>query len=133
MYESLIKKLRFEIGEQYELHEFNLKYVSSTFENNLRFEKYEFLQENSFSLFGIELTNQVLLNYNADILHSIEYNVHKENLPSFLSTLQKFLQNDNSEKYLDLHIGITISLNDSTKIRLKIFVEEDVKFIVMKV
>ena len=43
MCKSLLEGLRFTIGEQYELNEFNLKSLDSTFSNDLEYENYEYI------------------------------------------------------------------------------------------
>lgn len=58
---SLFKELRFKIGEQYELNEFNLKGLKSTFSNGLEYENYEYIKGDLKTLFGIALSRSVIL------------------------------------------------------------------------
>jgi len=71
MCNSLLEELRFKIGEQYELNEFNLKGIESTFINEIEYENYEYIKNDFKTLFGIELSSNLILQYNADILYSV--------------------------------------------------------------
>lgn len=73
MCKSLLKELRFKIGEQYELNEFNLKAKQSTFINGLEYDSYEYIKGDFKALFGVKLSNNVILQYNADILSRVLY------------------------------------------------------------
>lgn len=70
---SLLKELRFTIGEQYELNEFNLKSIESTFSHGLEFDSYEYVKDDFKALFGLEFSNNIILQYNGDILYSVIY------------------------------------------------------------
>lgn len=71
MFKSLLKELRFKIGEQYELNEFNLKGIESTFSKGLEYENYEYIKGDFKTLYGIAFSSNVILQYNADILYSV--------------------------------------------------------------
>lgn len=71
MCKSLLKELRFEIGEQYELNEFNLKSLESTFNDGLEFENYEYIKDDLKTVLGLNLFSNVILQYNGDILYSV--------------------------------------------------------------
>ena len=73
MYDSLLTELRFRIGEQYELNEFNLKSIESTFINGIEYENYEYIKDDFKTLFGVELLSNITLQYNADILSRVIY------------------------------------------------------------
>lgn len=73
MYNSLLEELRFKIGEQYELNEFNLKSIESTFINGIEYENYEYIKNDFKTLFGVELSSNIVLQYNADILCRVLY------------------------------------------------------------
>ena len=77
MCKSLLEELRFKIGEQYEINEFNLKSIESTFNNGLEYENYEYINDDFKTLFGIELSNNIILQYNADILCRVIYEFNK--------------------------------------------------------
>ena len=85
MCNSLLKEFRFKIGEQYELNEFNLKTLESTFSNGLELENYEYIKGDFKALFGVEFSSNIILQYNADILYGVifEFEVrHYKNLYS---------------------------------------------------
>lgn len=71
MCNSLLKELPFKIGEQYELNEFNLKTLKSTFSNGLELENYEYIKGDFKTLFGIPFSSNVILQYNGDILYKV--------------------------------------------------------------
>lgn len=71
MCNSLLKEFRFKIGEQYELNEFNLKTLESTFSNGIELENYEYIKGDFKTLFGIPFSSNVILQYNGDILYSV--------------------------------------------------------------
>lgn len=70
---SLLKEFRFKIGEQYELNEFNLKSLESTFSNGLEYENYEYIKGDFKTLFGIPFSSNAILQYNGDILCKVIY------------------------------------------------------------
>lgn len=65
---SLLKELPFKIGEQYELNEFNLKSLKSTFKNGLEYENYEYIKGDFRTLLGVVFTSNPILQFNGDIL-----------------------------------------------------------------
>jgi len=71
MCKYLLKEFRFKIGEQYELNEFNLKSLESTFKNGIEYENYEYIKDDFKNLFGLEFSRNIILQYNADILYSV--------------------------------------------------------------
>jgi len=105
-HKSLQEKLRFKIGEQYELNEFNLKSLESTFSNGLEYENYEYIKDDFKALFGVKFSKNIILQYNADILCRVIYKFDKADYNSlfnkmtyYLSTKNKIIQ-DSSKKYL---------------------------------
>ncbi|WP_412985636.1 hypothetical protein [Pontimicrobium sp. IMCC45349] len=86
----MLKELRFKIGEQYELNEFNLESLESTFINGLEYESYEYIKNDFKALFGVEFSKNIILQYNADILSRVVYefdiaklNIVKDKLNQF--------------------------------------------------
>jgi len=71
MCNSLLKELPFKIGEQYELNEFNLKTLESTFSNGLEYENYKYIKGDFKTLFGIPFSSNPILKYNGDVLYSV--------------------------------------------------------------
>lgn len=66
------RNIKFKIGEQYEKHEFDLDWVKTIFENNLRYEVYQYIGNNKIIIFGFEV-QKTLLAYNCDFLSGIFY------------------------------------------------------------
>lgn len=77
MSNSLLKEFRFKIGEQYELNEFNLKSLESTFSNGLEYENYDYIKGDITTFLGIEISGNIILQYNADILCGIIYTLRQ--------------------------------------------------------
>lgn len=73
MCNSLLKEFRFKIGEQYELNEFNLQTLKSTFSNGLEYENYAYIKGDFKTVLGVPFSSNVILQYNADILYSVIY------------------------------------------------------------
>ncbi|WP_452233043.1 hypothetical protein [Lacinutrix sp. MEBiC02595] len=71
MCNSLLKEFRFKIGEQYELNEFNLQTLKSTFSNGLEFENYKYIKGDFETLFRVPFSGNPILQYNGDILYSV--------------------------------------------------------------
>jgi len=91
MYNSLLKELCFKIGELYELNEFNLKSIESTFINGIEYENYEYIKNDFKVFFGVEFSRNIVLQYNEDILSSIIYNLDTVDVDSFIQRLNKHL------------------------------------------
>lgn len=68
----MIRKIKFKIGEQYEKHEFDLDWVNTVFENNLRYEVYQYIGNNKITIFGYEVQKTILA-YNCDFLAGVFY------------------------------------------------------------
>ena len=91
MCKSLLKEFRFKIGEQYELNEFNLKSIESTFSNGLEYENYEYIKGDFETLFGLDLVRNVILQYNGDILYGVIYEFKTKNINSLIERINNFL------------------------------------------
>jgi hypothetical protein len=52
MDKKLQQELKFKIGEQYEKYEFELDWVTSVIDNNLRFEVYKYIGKDKSSIFN---------------------------------------------------------------------------------
>lgn len=64
--------LKFEIGEQYELHEFLLEYHTKFMNSrNIEYMVYKYFGNDIKSVLGFEIKRPILLCYNADILSYI--------------------------------------------------------------
>ncbi|MDB0600261.1 hypothetical protein PL373_03715 [Tenacibaculum maritimum] len=86
---SLLKEFRFKIGEQYELNEFNLKTLESTFINGIEFENYEYIEDDFKTLFGVKLLNNVILQYNGDILCGVIYEFDMKHYSYLISKINE--------------------------------------------
>jgi len=80
------KKIKFNIGEQYEKHEFDLDWVETIFENNLRYEVYEYIGNNKITIFGFEVQKTILA-YNCDFLAGIFYFIEFSKYPDLIEKL----------------------------------------------
>lgn len=89
-FKQLQKELHFKIGEQYDLNEFNLNSVESTYKNGLEYENYQYIKEGFNSLFDVEFTNLVTLQYNADILCKVVYEFDRVNYKLLKSKIEKY-------------------------------------------
>ncbi len=79
-------KIKFKIGEQYEKHEFDLDWVETIFENNLRYEVYQYIGNNKITIFGLEV-QKTLLAYNCDFLAGIFYFIEFDKYPDLIEKL----------------------------------------------
>ncbi|ELY2011139.1 hypothetical protein SL057_002197 [Flavobacterium psychrophilum] len=80
------RKIKFKIGEQYEKHEFDLDWVETIFENNLRYEVYQYIGNNKITIFGFEV-QKTLLAYNCDFLSCIFYFIEFDKYPDLIEKL----------------------------------------------
>lgn len=133
MCNSLLKELRFSIGEQYELNEFNLKSLESTFNNDLECENYEYIKDDFKELFGMELSSNIVLQYNGDILIGIIYEFNLESLPFLLDGLKPFLSSElivNQENHV---LGKTFVIFQNPEIHITLDVQRVIQLRVIKV
>ena len=132
MCKSLINELRFKIGEQYELNEFNLKTLDSTFNNGLEYENYEYLKDDVKTLFGLRLLTNVILQYNADILSGIIYKLALNDLDNLITRLNSYLSIDkklDTEKFI---LGKTFTVFIFQEFSVSLDIEKDIKLRVIK-
>ncbi len=127
MYISLLKELHFKIGEEYELNEFNLKSLKSTFENDLEYENYEYLKEDFKTLFDLILLSNVILQYNGDILCGVIYKLALSDLDSLIQILNNYLplaKKLNTEKFI---LGKTFTILRFQEFSLSLDIDKDIK------
>ena len=132
MCKSLLKELRFKIGEQYELNEFNLKTLESTFNNGLEYENYEYLKGDVKTLFGLRLLSNVILQYNADILSGIIYKLALNDLDNLITRLNSYLSIDkklDTEKFI---LGKTFTVFRFQEFSVSLDIEKDIELRVIK-
>ncbi|SEF77254.1 hypothetical protein [Flavobacterium urumqiense] len=72
MNKKLQQELKFKIGEQYGKYEFELDWVTSVVDNNLRYEVYRYIGKDKSSFFNFEI-HKILLAYNCDFLTGVFY------------------------------------------------------------
>lgn len=132
MSNSLLKELRFTIGEQYELNEFNLKALKSTFSNGLEYENYEYLKDDVNTLFGLKLLSNVILQYNGDILSGIIYKLALNDLDYLIKRLNDNLpltKNLDTEKPI---LGKTFTVFYFQEFSVSLDIEKDIELRVVK-
>lgn len=132
MCKSLLKELRFKIGEQYELNEFNLKTLDSIFNNGLEYENYEYLKDDVKTLFGLRLLTNVILQYNADILSGIIYKLALNDLDNLITRLNSYLSIDkklDTEKFI---LGKTFTVFIFQEFSVSLDIEKDIVLRVIK-
>lgn len=113
---NLIKKeLRFEIGKQFELNEFNVETLKTEHINGITYDVYRYIKGDYNQLFDMEIS-EILLFYNADILHTIHYDIEKDNFNYLKNKINSYLPSN-----INLNILIkrsvkkaTYKLNDKT-------------------
>jgi hypothetical protein len=90
MSKALLKELRFKIGEEYDLNEFNLNSLDSTFSKGLELENYEYIKDDFKSLFGIPFSKNIVLQYNGDILFSVIFSFNQIYYDKLKSEINKY-------------------------------------------
>tara|TARA_R100001377_G_scaffold78709_1_gene56569 strand:- start:507 stop:926 length:420 start_codon:yes stop_codon:yes gene_type:complete len=128
---SLLKELPFKIGEQYELNEFNLKTLESTFSNGLELENYEYIKEDFKTLFGLKL-DEIILQYNADILSGMIYKLAINDLDSLVQELNNYLPLDKKLDTDKMNLGQTFTVFQLHEFSITLDTERVVKFRVFK-
>jgi hypothetical protein len=81
MDKKLQQELKFRIGEQYGKYEFELDWVTSVLDNNLRYEVYKYIGKDKNSVFNFEI-HKILMAYNCDFLASFYYIFKSSSNPS---------------------------------------------------
>tara|TARA_R110002049_G_scaffold93391_3_gene230895 strand:- start:3539 stop:3946 length:408 start_codon:yes stop_codon:yes gene_type:complete len=133
MGKPLLKELPFKIGEQYELNEFNLKALESTFSNGLEYENYEYIKGDFKVLFEIELSSNIILQYNGDVLIGIVFEFNLENLPILLNNLNLYVSLEPTEDIGNHVLGKTFSLFQNQEICIRLDVQKVVYLRVLKI
>ncbi len=73
MKKYIYKELKFVIGEQYESYEFDLEDVDLGKFVNLKYDSYRYIKGDIKTLFDLEITKEIYLLFNADILSAVCY------------------------------------------------------------
>ncbi|WP_238567346.1 hypothetical protein [Flavobacterium sp. 83] len=87
MNRKLQKELKFKIGEQYGKYEFELDWVTTVLDNNLRYEVYQYIGNDKNTIFDFEV-HKILLAYNCDFLAGIFYFIKGDSYSKILSEVQ---------------------------------------------
>ncbi len=69
---TLLQKLHFTIGEEFEKNEFNVKTGNSFYVDALEYESYTYIKGDIKSILGLNI-NSIQLFYNADVLCAVKY------------------------------------------------------------
>ncbi len=133
MITSLLKELRFKIGEQYELNEFNLKSLDSTFSNGIEYENYEYIKGDFKTLFGIALSNNVVLQYNADILYNVIYEFAQKETDGLIQELNNYLPLAKKLDVKKLVLGQTITIFSFSEFSLTLYIEKGLQLRLFKI
>ncbi|HLF52557.1 helix-turn-helix domain-containing protein [Flavobacterium sp.] len=88
MNKKLQQELKFMIGERYGKHEFDLDWVKSVMDNNLKYEVYKYTGKEKISIFDCKI-DKILLAYNCDFLAGIFYFTIGDCSFKLLSEIQK--------------------------------------------
>ena len=92
MNKKLQEELKFKIGEQYGKHEFELDWVKSILDNNLRFEVYQYIGKDKITIFDCEV-QKILLVYNCDFLAGVFYFIESDSFSKKASCIQPKFSN----------------------------------------
>ncbi len=70
---NIYRELKFVIGEQYENYEFDLESVDLGLSLTLMYDCYKYIKGDFKTLFDLEITKEIYLLFNADILSAVAY------------------------------------------------------------
>ena len=133
MCKSLLNELRFTIGEQYELNEFNLKSIESTFSNGLEYENYQYVKDDLKTIFGLNLVSNVILQYNGDILSRFVYTLDSKDLTSLVNRINNYLTEGKKLTLERMPTSVILEFYKTYKIQLSIEVDNRVFLKVCKI
>lgn len=88
MNKKLQQELKFKIGEQYGRHEFDLDWVKSVMDDNLKYEVYKYTGKDKICIFDCKI-DKILLAYNCDFLSGVFYFIRGDCYLKLLSEIQK--------------------------------------------
>ncbi|PWI29756.1 hypothetical protein DI383_08330 [Flavobacteriaceae bacterium LYZ1037] len=132
MCKSLLKEFRFKIGEQYELNEFNLKCLESTYKDGLELENYEYIKDDFKALFGVEFSRNIILQYNGDILSGMIYTFTQKDLVGLSEKLNNYLSLDKKLDTEKLVLGQTIVVYNNIEISITLDAERGIQLRLFK-
>lgn len=82
------KAIPFEIHEEYELNEFALDPIRVNNVQNLELQTYKYIKGDIHSIFNEEITGDILLFYNTDLLIKVEFNFKGNKISILRDTLK---------------------------------------------
>lgn len=124
MNKKLRQELKFKIGEQYGKHEFELDWVTSVLDNNLRYEVYKYIGKDKTSVFNFEI-HRILLAYNCDFLAGVFYIFISSSNPSSIIKANENIGEVKSHKIMKLiQIEKELYLLSITKQNCNLNIEE---------
>ncbi len=109
MDKKLLKELKFKIGEQYGKYEFDLDWIKSVLDNNLRYEVYQYIGNDKITIFGFEV-QKILLAYNCDFLAGFFYYIKSDCDIKILSNVKVEFFWTNSIKINVINLNEEISI-----------------------
>ncbi len=133
MCKSLLKELRFKIGEQYELNEFNLKSIESTFSNGLEYENYEYIKDDLITVLGLDLVSKVILQYNGDLLSGFIYTLDAKDWTNLISKINNYLPEIGKQSLEIMPVNVILEYHETYNIKLSIEVGDSLFFKVCKI
>lgn len=121
---ELYKTLKFEIGEQYENYEFDLKSKGDKTVNDICYEIYLYEKRDFKMLFNLPISRGILLLFNADILSAVYYRFEGNHFEYLLKQLNKRLPHNNKME-IDPFRVYRATCNLDSNIVLELLVKKD--------
>jgi len=129
---SLLKELPFKIGEQYELNEFHLKTLKSTFNNGLEYENYEYIKSDLITIFDLQLENNITLKYNGDLLIEAVYVFNINSFNTLINKLNDYLTVDNLLDLEKIDLREVFTIYNFAEIKITLKIQKHVKLTIFK-
>ena len=116
---ELNKTLKFEIGEQYENYEFDLKSKGEKTVNGICYDIYLYGKDDFKTLFDLPISRGILLLFNADILSAVYYRFKGNHFKYLLKQLNKGLPHNNKMEIDPFRVyRATCNLDSNTVLEL---------------
>lgn len=116
-FNSLKKELKFEIGEQFELNEFNVKTLKSVIINDIEYDVYQYIKNDIRDVFNLKIS-KILLYYNADILITVHFFFNSSDLNGLMKHISQLLKlNENTVNPIKTN---TYKMSDGNQLIIKL-------------
>lgn len=116
-FNSLKKELKFEIGEQFELNEFNVKTLKSVIINDIEYDVYQYIKNDIRDVFNLKIS-KILLYYNADILITVHFFFNSSDLNGLMKRISQLLKlNENTVNPIKTN---TYKMSDGNQLIIKL-------------